>query len=100
MPERDGYIPGVPCWIDASEPNPEAAVEFYGGLFGWDFEDVAPQGAPARYYIARISGGDVAAIGTPPEGAPPMAAWNTYVWVDSADDTAARVREAGGRVRG
>jgi hypothetical protein len=30
MPERDGYIPGVPCWVDASEPDSEAAVEFYG----------------------------------------------------------------------
>jgi predicted enzyme related to lactoylglutathione lyase len=27
-----------------------------------------------------------------------MAVWNTYVWVDSADETAAKVREAGGKV--
>ena len=27
-----------------------------------------------------------------------MAMWNTYVWVDSADETAAKVREAGGSV--
>jgi predicted enzyme related to lactoylglutathione lyase len=27
-----------------------------------------------------------------------MATWNTYVWVDSADETAARVRDAGGNV--
>jgi hypothetical protein len=33
MPQRDGYVPGVPCWVDASEPDPEAALEFYGGLF-------------------------------------------------------------------
>jgi predicted enzyme related to lactoylglutathione lyase len=42
MPERDGYIPGVPCWIDTSQPDPEAAVDFYSGLFGWEFEDVMP----------------------------------------------------------
>jgi uncharacterized protein len=35
-----GYIGGVPCWVDASEPDPEAAVDFYGGLFGWEFEAV------------------------------------------------------------
>ena len=29
MPERDGYIPGVPCWIDTSQPDPESAVAFY-----------------------------------------------------------------------
>ena len=34
MPERDGYIPGVPCWVDTSQPDPDAALAFYGGLFG------------------------------------------------------------------
>jgi uncharacterized protein len=96
MPERDGYIPGVPCWIDTSQPDPEAAVAFYTDLFGWEFEDVMPPGSPGKYFIARIRGGDVAAVGSVPEGAPPMAMWNTYVWVESADDTAAKVQDAGG----
>ena len=39
MPERDGYIAGVPCWVDTSQPDPDAAADFYGGLFGWEFED-------------------------------------------------------------
>ncbi len=98
MPERDGYIPGVPCWIDTSQPDPEAAVDFYSGLFGWQFEDVMPPGSEGKYFIARIRGGDVAAVGSIPEGAPPMAMWNTYIWVDSADETAAKVRKAGGGV--
>ena len=98
MPERDGYMPGVPCWIDTSQPDPEAAVDFYSGLFGWDFEDVMPPGAPGKYFIARLRGGDVAAVGSQPQGAPPMAVWNTYVWVQSADEAAANVRQAGGRV--
>ena len=38
MAERDGYIAGVPCWVDTSHPEPEAAVKFYSGLFGWEFE--------------------------------------------------------------
>jgi uncharacterized protein len=49
MPERDGYIPGVPCWVDASEPDPPAAVDFYGGLFGWEF-----QGCDARERGRRL----------------------------------------------
>ena len=98
MPERDGYIPGVPCWIDTSQPDPEAAVDFYSGLFGWQFEDVMPPESEGKYFIARIRGGDVAAVGSIPEGAPPMAMWNTYIWVDSADETAAKVRKAGGGV--
>ena len=98
MPERDGYTPGVPCWIDTSQPDPEAAVDFYSGLFGWDFEGVMPPGAPGKYFIARLRSGDVAAVGSQPAGAPPMAVWNTYVWVQSADEAAAKVRQAGGRV--
>ena len=98
MPERDGYIPGVPCWIDTSQPDPGAAVAFYGGLFGWQFEDVMPPEAEGEYFIGRIRGGDVAAVGSIPAGAPQMATWNTYIWVESADDTAAKVRDAGGQV--
>ena len=68
MPERDGYIPGVPCWIDTSQPDPEAAVAFYSGLFGWEFEDVMPPGSEGKYFIARIRGGDVAAVGLDARG--------------------------------
>jgi predicted enzyme related to lactoylglutathione lyase len=98
MPERDGYIPGVPCWVDTSQPEPEAAVAFYGGLFGWEFENVMPPESEGKYFIARLHGGDVAAVGSIPEAAPPMAMWNTYIWVESADDAAAAVHDAGGRV--
>jgi predicted enzyme related to lactoylglutathione lyase len=98
MLERNGYIPGVPCWVDTSQPDPQAAVAFYGGLFGWDFEDAMPPGAPGNYFIARLRGGDVAAVSSLPEDVPPTATWNTYIWVDSADDAAATVLESGGRV--
>ncbi len=98
MPERNGYIPGVPCWVDTSQPDPKAALDFYRGLFGWEFEDVMPPGAPGEYFIARIRGGDVAAVGSVPEGLPPVALWNTYVWVESADAIAATARDAGGAV--
>jgi predicted enzyme related to lactoylglutathione lyase len=98
MPERDGYITGVPCWVDTSQPDPEAAVEFYGGLFGWEFEDTMPPDAEGNYLMARLRGLDVAAVSSVPDGAPGLATWNTYIWVESADDTAAKVREAGGRV--
>jgi predicted enzyme related to lactoylglutathione lyase len=98
MAERDGYIPGVPCWVDTNQPDAEAAVAFYRGLFGWEFEDVMPEGAPGHYYIGRIRGGDVAAVSSIPEDAPPVATWNTYVWVESADESAAAARAAGGTV--
>jgi uncharacterized protein len=98
LPERDGYIPGVPCWVDTSQPRPEDAVAFYSGLFGWECEDVMPPASAVKYYVARLHGGDVAAVGSIPEGAPPVVMWNTYIWVQSADQTASKVLEAGGKV--
>jgi len=98
VPERDGYIAGVPCWVDTSQPDPDAAAAFYGGLFGWEFEDAMPAGSDGSYLVARLRGGDVAAVSAQPEGAPPQATWNTYIWVEDADGAAAQAREAGGSV--
>jgi predicted enzyme related to lactoylglutathione lyase len=100
LPERDGYIPGVPCWVDTTQPDPDAAAKFYGDLFGWDFKDSMPEGSEGRYLIASLRGGNVAAVGSQPEGAPAQAVWNTYIWVDDADEAAAKAGAAGGSVLG
>ena len=96
MPERDGYIPGVPCWVDTSQPDPAAAVDFYSRLFGWDLVNVMPPESEGTYFVARIRGRDVAAVAPLPPGAPQVARWNTYIWVDSADETASKAVAAGG----
>jgi predicted enzyme related to lactoylglutathione lyase len=98
MLERDEYPVGVPCWIDTSQPDPAAAVAFYGGLFGWEFEDSMPPESPGRYFVGRLRGRDVAAIGSVPSGMRPTPVWNTYVMVESTDETAAKVTRAGGQV--
>ena len=89
MQERESYLPGVPCWLDIMQPDPEAAKDFYGGLFGWEFENAAPEGSPVRT-TSRIRGLNVAAIGGPSAVALPM--WNTYTAVESADRAITRVR--------
>ena len=95
--DHDRYIPGVPCWVDIALPDPDAGAAFYGGLFGWTFEDVTPAGSPQRYAIANLPGGAVGGLGGPSvDGERP--AWETYVRVADADETAARVSAAGGRV--
>jgi uncharacterized protein len=99
MSERDGYQPGVPCWVDTWQPDAAAAVGFYTQLFGWTAEDSMSADSPAMYFMCKLFGRDVAAVGGPPsEGAPPAPAWRTYIWVDSANDTAAKVTDAGGSV--
>ena len=78
-----------PAW------HPDAALDFYAGLFGWEFEDVMPPGSNGKYFIARLHGG---------ENLPPSArsrsrrlrrlVWDTYILVGSADETASKVRAA------
>jgi predicted enzyme related to lactoylglutathione lyase len=98
LSERDGYEPGVPCWVDTWQPDAEAAVAFYTQLFGWEVEDTMPPDTPGRHFMCRLRGRDVAAIASRPEGAPPVTAWTTYVWVKSAENTVAQVIDAGGSV--
>lgn len=95
MQQRETYLAGVPCWVDTGRKDPDAATDFYGGLFGWEFENVAPEGAP-RYQVGKLNGLVVAAVGEQPDQdwAP---VWNSYVCVENADETAAKVAEAGGK---
>src|SRR5918997_5757803 len=98
MERNDRYIPGVPCWIDTTQSDPDTGAAFYAEVFGWELEDRMPPGSPGKYYAARLRGQDVAAVSSQPEGAPREAVWNTYVWVQDVDETAAKVRAAGGAV--
>lgn len=94
------YPAGVPSWIDTEQPDVDAAADFYGGLFGWIFEDAMPPDAPGRYLIARLDGADVGGLadgGLAGSGQP--AAWNTYVAVDDADAAARALTAAGATVR-
>jgi predicted enzyme related to lactoylglutathione lyase len=96
---RAGYPAGVPCWIDTTQPDPPAAAEFYRGLLGWELRDMMPPNSAGQYFIAQLHGRQVAAISSIAGGDPNPAMWNTYIWVDDADEAARRVDDAGGRVR-
>ncbi len=100
MGERAGYAPGTFCWTDLTTTDQAAAKEFYGGLFGWEAEDM-PVGEGVFYSMQRLGGRDVAAISPQPQqqrdaGAPPV--WNSYVSVEDADAAVARAGELGGSV--
>jgi uncharacterized protein len=117
MNERDQYPAGVPCWVETLQPDPQAALDFYGPLFGWEFAGPGPMPGdpPGQYYVAQSGGRDVAGIGSlpewdppaqpstrpptdPPTHAAPAPAWTTHVRVDSADEAAARAPGVGGSV--
>src|SRR5215216_3350963 len=84
MSERNGFEPGVPCWVDTWQG--EGAAGFYTELFGWDLAD-------GEYSMFRLRGRDVAGLGG--EAIEP-AAWTTYVQVEDVGRSAAAVTEAGG----
>src|SRR5581483_10502312 len=100
MGERTKYTPGTFSWTDLNTTDQGAAKTFYGGLFGWEFED-NPAGEGVVYAMAKLDGKYVAAISPQPEqqpqaGVPP--AWSSYVTGESADATAANATEPGSTV--
>jgi predicted enzyme related to lactoylglutathione lyase len=95
MTPRETYPPGVSCFVDTERSDVDAAMAFYGGVFGWSFDEVTPGGASNRFVKAEVDGLVVAGIGSGPSAANP--AWNTYISVESADAMVATVEGAGGR---
>jgi len=86
MSERDGFAPGVPCWVDTWQDDGDALAGFYTGLFGWD-------AVRDEYSMFQLRGRDIAGFGGQAIGPP---AWMTYVQVEDADATAVTVTDAGG----
>jgi hypothetical protein len=99
MSERDGYQPGVPCWVAAVEPEAEQAAGFYAELFGWGAENLMPADSPGKYFMCKLRGRAVAAVVSyHPAPEPPPAQWGTHIWVQSADESAAMAVELGGSI--
>jgi predicted enzyme related to lactoylglutathione lyase len=93
--EFERYDNGVPSWVDMGSPDLAKAKEFYGGLFGWD----CPEGPPEAggYSVCTLRGKSVAGLG--PQMNPDFPpSWLTYVNVDDADATVAKVTANGGTV--
>ncbi len=85
MPERTSYAAGTPSWVDLATTDPAAARDFYGQLFGWDF-DIGPE-EYGSYATATKGGRSVAGVvGSPMSDTPP--AWTTYFATDDAAQTA------------
>jgi predicted enzyme related to lactoylglutathione lyase len=98
MGERTRYDAGTFCWVGLATSDTAAARAFYGGLFGWQDEDL-DAGAAGAYTTLRRGGEEVAKLyRQQPQaraaGAPPH--WTSYISVEDADATTARAKELGG----
>jgi predicted enzyme related to lactoylglutathione lyase len=97
MTTRETSSVGAPCWVDTFQPDPRAATDFYGPLFGWSFDDPTPMpsGLEGDYFAARLHGRLVAGIGQAPPLSP--SGWLTHVRVDDVAQSLARAEQGGGK---
>jgi uncharacterized protein len=96
MAERASYAPGTPSWVDLTTPDLQDALRFYGGLFGWEFEDAGAEAG--HYHQALLRGKRVAGIGPNPPGSQPSAFWSTYFSGADVEAAAKAITDAGGKV--
>jgi uncharacterized protein len=92
MPE---YPPGTPSWIELSSPDTDASAAFYEELMGWQAGEPGPESG--GYRIFEQDGKSVAGLMRHMQEGQPTA-WATYISVADADETARKVKDAGGSV--
>ncbi|MFI6474622.1 VOC family protein [Streptomyces sp. NPDC050516] len=89
-------VPGGLNWLDLGTPDIDAAVAFYTGLFGWQFQSAGPEAG--GYGFFQKDGKTVGAAGPLTEDGA-SSAWTVYFRTVDADATAKSVEQAGGSVR-
>jgi hypothetical protein len=92
------YPDGMFNWIDLTTTDVDGAKAFYGGLFGWSFDD-RPTDMGTVYSMAQIRSFNVAGMGpmSPDmlaQGTPSF--WSSYINHSDVDAVAKRVVENGG----
>jgi hypothetical protein len=100
MTNFDPLKSGFFCWIELATTDQNAAKQFYGSLFGWTANDM-PMGPSDVYTMFQLLGRSAGAAYTlrPDQrtaGLPPH--WMLYILTESADATAERAAQAGGKI--
>jgi uncharacterized protein len=91
------YPPGTPSWVELSSPDVDASAAFYAELMGWAATDPGPVEETGGYRMFQQDGQNVAGLMHHMQEGQPTA-WATYISVADADETADKVRTAGGNV--
>jgi uncharacterized protein len=87
------YPNGTFCWVDLGTNDAPGAKAFYGGLFGWEFDDL-PTGEKGTYSTCRLRGRAVAGLYDQAE----TPGWGSYISTDDVDGATGRARELGAEV--
>jgi predicted enzyme related to lactoylglutathione lyase len=83
--------PGSMAWNDLVTPDPEAAADFYGKLFGWTFEEMPESGGYRVIRNGETSNGGIFSQQGP-------SAWIPYFGHDDVDRLAGEIEGLGGRL--
>lgn len=91
---------GKVVWNDLMTEDLDAARRFYGGVFGWTFDNYSARPGRGRYAIARLGNVYVAGLVPVPSRADgkKVSRWLPYVSVDNVDRAVARATDAGATV--
>jgi hypothetical protein len=92
-------LTGKFIWRDLITEDVTAARRFYGGLFGWTFEDA--NGPGGRDYVLAKSGGIYVAgmvpVAKPGDGTN-LSRWLPYMSIDDVDSAVAKAEAGGGKI--
>jgi predicted enzyme related to lactoylglutathione lyase len=85
QPSSDEHHVGKVIWLELVTPNLAAAEQFYGGLFGWTFQDIRTPSI--SYALALLNGRPVCGIyqHVIPPGEHRQPAWLTFIAVRDVD---------------
>ena len=98
MTEVTKHEPGAFSWAELATSDSAGAKAFYTKLFDWAFFD-SPAGPDMVYTTLQKGGKAVGALyqtGKDQPGMPPH--WNAYFTVKSADESAKKAADAGGKI--
>ncbi|SFS03087.1 VOC family protein [Sphingomonas jatrophae] len=88
--------PGHAVWNELASPDPDAALAFYAGRFGWRQEGAMPMGELGDYRFLHAGALSIGALMREIRGA--KAGWTTYFMVPDIDAAARAVTAGGGEV--
>ena len=87
------------CWRELRTKDLDAATDFYSKMFGWTLDQSKLTTTPYKEIVVdgAAAGGMMPIDENWPEGVPSH--WASYISVDNADETVARITANGGTVR-
>jgi predicted enzyme related to lactoylglutathione lyase len=83
-------------WHELMTTDAKAALDFYAELFGWEKRNAHDMGPMGFYYLFGRNGQEIGGMFDKPANVPGGPAWLGYVRVKDVNQTAKKVKSAGG----